>query len=649
MKKIKNIFCLALGLAFALAGCGPTQVLPPDGGDPSDDPPPQGGTVEKPPVVEDDSEAWTLLSEEERTLSSLCATDDFGRTVTVTGTEDGEKYVGLFFFLWNGSIGQPSMKIQDISNDYGGDYETFKAAVESGAIQAGDGATIPNDTIFWGKPIWDYYSQDDEWVVRKQIEMLTMAGVDFLFFDVTNFYYDTNLNAWGGLYENAANVVLKVISEYRAAGWDAPQAMFYTNSNDYDAVKAIYKTFYSGNKFPDAFFAPHGKPMIVMTAASRAKLAAGAEGSEDKTVSEFFEFKNTVWPNDGNKEIDPDSFSWMEKYSQFGTYVVNRGGMVNISVAQHTNTWMFSDLARNFGRGYDYEKQQNVTENARKGTNYQFLWDAVLGSDEKIDTVAITGWNEWIGGAFDHQGGKKCAPFTVDTFNEEYSRDLEPCYNGYGDNFYLQTAQNIKKFKYGAKYQNVAKAVEEMDIANLLSPVWEDLPMRYLDFKGECMERRHRGWMSNKVLKDSTNRNDIVRVIATHDEENLYFRIETDADITKYTDGDTKWMNIMLSTGPDGPLFGYRYVINRTLNGNDSGVYERMADGSYREIGKAQVYYRSFVMQVSVPRSLFGLDEGTPAFAFKVCDNIADPEDVLSYYNSGDAAPIGRWGYSYGF
>lgn len=648
MKKFVKSICLALGLTIALAGCtGTGNGEHPSGGKPNVDPP---------PVTQDDSEAWARLSEQERTIASLTATDDFGRMVTLSGAEDGEKYVGMFFFLWHGSVGQPSAKIQDISNDYGGDYETFKAAVERGDIQAGGGKTdepepkdIPNDTVFWGKPIWDYYSQDDEWVVRKQIEMLTMAGVDFLFFDVTNFYFDVNMNKWGGLYEGAANVVLKVIAEYRKAGWDAPQAMFYTNTNDLDAVKTIYNTFYKNGRYGDAFFAPHGKPMIVMTAASRAELAKGAEGSLEKTVSDYFEFKNSVWPNSGEKTPDQNSFSWMEKYSDFGSYVVNRGGLVNISVAQHTNTWRFSDTDKNFGRGYDYETQRNVTENVRKGTNYQFLWDSVLKSEEKIDTVAITGWNEWIGGAFDHQGGVKVDPFTVDTFNEEYSRDLEPCYNGYGDNFYLQTAKNIRDFKYASQYKGVSDPVAGIEISDLRDQsVWDEMPMHYLDFEGECIERKHRGWLATSILRDTSNRNDIVRVIVTHDDENLYFRIETKESITAYEKGDTGWMNVLLSGGEGENLLGYRYVVNRTLDGNSSGVFERTADG-WREIGKAEVYYQSYVMHISVPRSLFGLEGDAPQFTFKVCDNIKDPEDVLSYYNSGDAAPIGRWGYAYGF
>ena len=89
-----------------------------------------------------------------------------------------DKQVGLFFWLW---IGQPfaggiydATRILGLPNG-------LKLLTDFGSL---DETISPNGQAhFWGEPIWGYYNSQDVWVIRKQIEMLTTAGVDFIFFD----------------------------------------------------------------------------------------------------------------------------------------------------------------------------------------------------------------------------------------------------------------------------------------------------------------------------------------------------------------------------------------------------------------------------------------------------------------------------------
>jgi hypothetical protein len=50
-----------------------------------------------------------------------------------------------------------------------------------------------------------------------------------------------------------------------------------------------------------------------------------------------------------------------------------------------------------------------------------------------------------------------------------------------------------------------------------------------------------------------------------------------------------------------------------------------------------------------VPRTLLGLPEGTTAVSlrFKWADNVQQPGDVMDFWQSGDAAPDGRFMYPY--
>lgn len=69
---------------------------------------------------------------------------------------------------------------------------------------------------FWGKPLWGYYDSADEWVIRRQIELLMLAGVDFIVFDTTN------ARTYPQVYEQ----VLAVIQAYQQAGWNPPAPPF---------------------------------------------------------------------------------------------------------------------------------------------------------------------------------------------------------------------------------------------------------------------------------------------------------------------------------------------------------------------------------------------------------------------------------------
>ena len=50
-------------------------------------------------------------------------------------------------------------------------------------------------SAYWGEPLFGYYMTEDEWVIRRHIEMLGFADVDFLVFDTT----------YSGLNESASN------------------------------------------------------------------------------------------------------------------------------------------------------------------------------------------------------------------------------------------------------------------------------------------------------------------------------------------------------------------------------------------------------------------------------------------------------------
>ena len=161
----------------------------------------------------------------------------------------------------------------------------------------------------------------------------------------------------------------------------------------------------------------------------------------EKAISEFFEFRYRQWPTDSFLR---QGWSWMEfEYPQ-----PIHTDMVNVSAAQHTSL-RFSDTTDNRGKGFDISTMQNDSSKVAEGANYESQWERVLTGEnnDMIDYVLITQWNEWVAEKFwDESTGEA---YMVDGFNAEYNRDLEPSRNsGYGDNYYMQTIQNIREWKY---------------------------------------------------------------------------------------------------------------------------------------------------------------------------------------------------------
>ncbi len=141
--------------------------------------------TEKSDLSEERAKDTRVLSDNEYTQLNISGTDVLGRTFSSADAEDKELYVGMFYFLWLGQHADEMRGISDVSEitKDGTDFDAF--------YNVADESSPLNQYHFWGEPIWGYYRSDDEWVIRKQMEMLTMAGVDYLYLDVTNkFLYE---------------------------------------------------------------------------------------------------------------------------------------------------------------------------------------------------------------------------------------------------------------------------------------------------------------------------------------------------------------------------------------------------------------------------------------------------------------------------
>lgn len=566
------------------------------------------------------------------TQNNLYAVDDFGRvTETIDGQKtDKKRYVGIFFFLNHG-----------ICEGINGIHNVTEMIAEYGEeIFGSDNPISPNNVVHhWGQSAFGYYHSMDTWLMRKQIEMLTMARLDYLVFDCSN----------ATTYDKVTKLFLPILLEYQNQGWKVPQVVWhlYGGSNtafDEKNLKDIYNDFYVAHpEWDSLWFKPEGKPMIITMRETHERLA-GSSSASDRKIASYFHFRYGWWPTRYD-DVDPLGFPWMDYTYPQRVFT----DVVSVSVAQHTPAVRFSDTEHSQGRGWNYQTQTNEHEKFPMNINFESQWDTVYRNDGEITYVHVTGWNEW--GAVKlyhpeltttHNGYMMC-----DTFNDEFSRDIEPSYEeSLKDNNYLQLIRKMREYS-GLPAQHYVYDDSPVDFANVSDPRnWTGASV-YKDFTGEAIERNWLSFDGQSYYQDDSGRNDIDTVCVRRDRENLYFRISTVQDVTEYQSGDTGWMNVWISTRNDGAKneMGYDYVVNR----GGIGRVSRYDGKEFRECGEAEIVKEGNNLYLKIPLSVLGLNERNYDVAFKVTDNVQNERDILSFYNSGDSAPIGRLNYRFGY
>ncbi len=586
--------------------------------------------------------SYTVPNNVNYTQGGYAATDDLkrylpdSREVGFYGS-NGEFYVGIFYFLWLGEHGDPGVyDINKIIAKYG-------TAAQS--LSCGAWGNV-GEWHFWGEPLYGYYHSRDEWIIRKHMELLSNANIDFLYFDIGN----------GFTYLNNAKLVMKVCHEMNEQGYDAPQIVFFTKAGSEQSVRTYYDEIYQKNYYPDTWFMVDGKPVII---------------ADDKNfnIDDFFTVKISQWPTEADR---PDGWPWIDFKWPQGVYQNEEGvgEAISVSVAQHSGNIIFSSSGlygneSNRGRSTvgitQAESTKPVTADSYKyGYNFQAQWDRVFSCLEEsvndptknIKYVLVTGWNEWIAqrqqpGMFE---GQEIS--FIDAFNTEYSRDLEMTRGLYFDNYYLQLISNISELKGTAPViiQDSRKAINVTGDFDQ----WDSVKITYTDPKSDCDDRFETGFGNNHYI-NQTGRNDIVSAKVTSDTKNLYFYVETAEDISMY-DTDSAWMQLFINTDGKGSngWYGYDYIINHEAKSQFTTTVSKVSKSkeansyNYKTMGEVSYRVKDNKMMIAVPLAMLGIrDYSEINISFKWADSVVKISNMEAFYELGDAAPLGRLNYIY--
>lgn len=568
------------------------------------------------------------------------AVDGLGRTLP-TYEEIGnkkERLVGIFYWTWhnNNAKGKPA-NVNEILKNHPDAIDKYEHRVWKDYNGA---------AFFWNEPLFGYYTEMDDYVLRKHAELLADAGIDFVLFDCTNGTL---------LFENEFRNLLKVWSQAKAEGVNVPKISFMLPFWDYDFnktdIKALYYRLYKMGEYQDMWLYWEGKPLLMGI-----KDSLDPNDEEEADILNFFTFRKgepSYWKDDSTD----DEWGWLHVYPQAKYY--NEDGTVEqmtVGIAQNADYVERKLYAmngpHNMGRGYSEQKDFSYTytyrgesivcsssmENAHYyGINFQEQWNYALETDPEI--VFVTGWNEWLVGRYEEWEGMKNA--FPDQCNDANSRDIEPTKGELKDYYYYQLVANVRRYKgmslpkaYPAKTIDISGGAEQ----------WENT-VSYNHYINNTLERNSKGFQGCSYTAEAT-RNDFKTLKASYDDDKFYFYAETVDPITSYE--DENWIRLILDTGAatkdSKDWEDFEFIIGRETGTSETLSVERSKGGwSWEKVGDAKYTVQGNVLQIEVERSLLGVTESDFTIGFKFADNNLQDGDIMTLYTDGDAAPGGRF------
>ena len=604
--------------------------------------------------------------------------------------QDQRRVVGIFYITWH-SDAQAALK-----SPYTGDVSRVLAGDPKARLDARH-PLWTEGSYHWGEPEAGYFLSKDEYVIRKDMSMLADAGVDVLVMDVTNAvrYWDE----W--------EVIFAVMHQMKAEGNKVPQFCFWAfNGPVITVVQDLFDRIYKEGKHKDLWFGWDGKPLLLYNgtpnfdangqgvknpnphyeAAARDDTKHPHYGNPDYTeefykeytqeVKNFFTLRTMWW---GYREWAGKRFVGTEDNWSFGLDLSNeqvkamrpdelvsthngKKEEAAVTPAQHPSSLVGKSWTRETGEpplnAYDLPEPVNVPWLGKTvehpegyGIYFQQRWDEALKSDPQF--MYINDWNEWIAGKYAPNGGpttpfmrRDNSYFFVDQYNAEFNRCVQPMKGGYTDNYYMQMAQNIRRYK---GVRPIPELVGEQTITiDGRGADWAEVKVEYRDTAGDTFHRDYKGYGGLHYTNDS-GRNDIITGKVAVDRGTVDFYVETKDALTPHTGNN--WMLLLIDAdhNPDTGWQGYDFIINKRVVDEKTTTLQRydpkVPGDPWVEVARLDYRYAGKAMELAVPLKLLGLDDNAFTFDFHWCDNPVDLIDPISLCVSGDSAPNRRFNY----
>lgn len=620
------------------------------------------------------------------------ATDALGRIMpdaSVVGPvkQDHRRVVGMFYITWH-SDDRFNMK-----NPYNADVSKILAADPNARLDANH-PLWTEGMYHWGEPELGYFLSKDKFVIRKDISMLADAGVDVLVMDVTNAvrYWDE----W--------DVLFPVMQEMKAEGNKVPQFCFWAfNGPVISVVQDLYEKIYKTEKYKDLWFYWDGKPLLLYNSwpdvdsngkaprnpnpnydpAAKTDPNNPHHGDPDyenefytdytKEVKNYFTLRGMWW---GYYKWFGKRYIGTEDHWSFGIdmgddnvkaltpveLISTHNGQreeAAVTPAQHPSSLTGKSWTKAHGEPELNEFDlpvptyvpwlgKTVEHPEGYGIYFQERWEEALAGDPQF--LYLNDWNEWSAGKYHPEEGKTFSFMRreatyrfIDQYNAEFNRTIQPMKGGYTDNYYMQMAANIRRYK-GVRPIPELHGTTPIVIDGAFTD-WSGVAVEYRDTIGDTIHRDYNGYGGLHYTNDS-GRNDIITCKVAVDDRDVYFYAETRQPLTPHM--GKNWMLLLIDadTSHNTGWFGYDVLINQEIIDEKTTTLKRYdASATWVEQARLRFRYAGNAVEIAVPRGTLGLNGDAITFDFHWCDNPADLRDPISLCIDGDSAPNRRFNY----
>lgn len=621
------------------------------------------------------------------------ATDALGRTMPDAKTvgdikKDQRRVVGIFYITWH------TDNLAMLKSPYNADVTKILKEDPSARLDAKH-PLWKEGSYHWGEPELGYFLSKDEYVIRKDMSMLADAGVDVLVMDVTN----------AVRYWEQWDVLFSTMQKMKTEGNKVPQFCFWAfNGPVITVVQDLYDRIYKTKKYEDLWFYWDGKPLLLYNADP--SVDANGKGVDNpnphydsaavtnknhphfgdpdyteklykdytKEVQQFFTTRNMWWGYykwAGRRFVGTeDSWSFGYDMGNEDVKAMNPDSLVSthmgkreeaaVTPAQHPSSLTGKSWTRAHGEPelneYDLPKptyvpwlKKTVEHPEEYGIYFQERWEETLKSDPQF--LYINDWNEWTAGKYQPDGGKTTKfmrrdnpYFFVDQYNSEFNRAIQPMKDGYTDNYYMQMAQNIRRYK-GARDIAASKGFTTITLdGNNIE--WKNIIPEYRDTKGDITHRDAIGYAGIRYTNNS-GRNDIITSKVAVDKKQVYFYVETSQALTPYTGNN--WMLLLIDADQNANTgwYGYDFLINKEVKSDHITTLKKYNGESWETVSDIPYRYEGTVLELAVPRKLLKAEGNAISFDFHWADNPADLKDPISLCINGDSAPNRRFNYRF--
>jgi hypothetical protein len=342
----------------------------------------------------------SIISQADTKKTSVIKSEASTTKLEIQDVTDKKNLVGINYSTWHSLAFRRNQPIRNIQK------------IHSGKGKFG----YRGSWHFWAEPAVGYYRGDNAMVMDYHFELFEEAKIDFIILDVTNIYPKSKLK--DEYIYKPFEVMVKVMRDRQQAGKESPRIVMWSPGV---LAEELDERYFSKPEYDDLWLylddGQGAKPLFL----SRLDRDQIPQKLNDQLTI------RTMW---GLRSKPADrEWSFLMNYPQTVATCDGKPEQLVVCTALQKN----------------YMSNEKSGTSREQGKTFQRQWSRAFEIRPKF--IVITWWNELI--AQRQKDGKDGQVQFVDMFRPEYSRDIEPVKEPYGDMYFRFMRDYIKAYKKG--------------------------------------------------------------------------------------------------------------------------------------------------------------------------------------------------------